>query len=298
MGLYLKSVRESKKLSLDDVQEFTKIRKVYIQAIEDGEFDRLPGAFYVRAFTKSYCEVLGLSFQDIATQYLDELASHDPAESNEPSPTFRRNRMANVDRIAKWGSSLILIIGVSIVLAIVYLIIVHFNAKEDRTLDQSRITNEAKIYVSPSPSPSPSPSMEPSPSVSPVSSVQPSLAPSASPKIVGGNVTLVGTDSNSLVYNVEGVKAIQLVMQFNEDCWTLFRDQNNTGEIIKGTLGKSTYAAGDTETLNASNNVNLRFGNMKGVKLTLNGTPLDDPMLSEEGARNIQINLVSENTEQ
>ena len=292
LGAYLKTARESKKMSLDEIQEITKIRKVYLQAIEDGELERLPGAFYVRAFTKSYCEVLGLSFQDVATQYKDELALHDPAESNEPSQTFRRERVANFDRIVKWGSSLIFIVVVAIVVALVYLIVVHFNAKEDRRLNQSRITNEVKIYVSPTPSPSSSQvaSVEPSSS--------PSSSPSNSPTIVGGEVTLVGTDSNSLVYNVEGVNGIELTMSFTEDCWTLFRDQNSNGELIKGKLGKSTYIAGDTETLLAKNNVYLRFGNVKGVQLTLNGTKLDALMLSEEGARNIQINLVSGSSEQ
>lgn len=295
LGNYLRSIRVSKNISLDDIQDTTKIRKVYLQAIEDGEFDRLPGAFYVRAFTKSYCEAVGASFSEVVEQFQGELKVHDPSETNEPSPTFQRSRIANVDRAIKWGSSIALIACIAVVAVLVYFLIVHFNSKEDRTLDQTRITKEAKIYVSPSPSPTPA--VEPSPSQSPIASVEPGTSPTPSP-VEGGSVSLVGTDSNSVVYNVEGVSEIQLVMSFTEDCWTLFRDQNSTGEIITGKLGKSTYVAGDIEILNAKNNVNLRYGNMKGVKLSLNGTKLDAPMLSEEGARNIQINLVTSNTEQ
>ncbi len=45
LGSYLKQVREEKMITLDDLQRTTKIQKRYLVAIEEGNFDTLPGIF-------------------------------------------------------------------------------------------------------------------------------------------------------------------------------------------------------------------------------------------------------------
>lgn len=65
LGQQLKEARLQKGLSLDDVQEMTKIRKRYLEAIETGDYKVLPGSFYVRAFIKTYAETVGLNPDEI-----------------------------------------------------------------------------------------------------------------------------------------------------------------------------------------------------------------------------------------
>jgi cytoskeletal protein RodZ len=48
LGTLLKKAREEKGLSLDDIQEETKIRKKYLEAIEENNFDILPGKVYLK----------------------------------------------------------------------------------------------------------------------------------------------------------------------------------------------------------------------------------------------------------
>lgn len=60
LGYILRKTRLERKISLDDLQEVTKIRKRYLEAIEEGNYKVLPGSFYVRAFIKSYAEAVGL----------------------------------------------------------------------------------------------------------------------------------------------------------------------------------------------------------------------------------------------
>ena len=72
LGNKLREKRISLGYSLDDIQEKTKIQKRYLEAIEDSDFARLPGSFYVRAFIRHYAESLNMD----ADELLNELDPH------------------------------------------------------------------------------------------------------------------------------------------------------------------------------------------------------------------------------
>ena len=61
VGQKLKDARIAKGLTLDDLQQTTKIQKRYLIAIEEGNYDALPGKFYVKAFARQYAETVGLN---------------------------------------------------------------------------------------------------------------------------------------------------------------------------------------------------------------------------------------------
>jgi len=63
-AIFLKTRRE-KKLEIDDVVKNTKIRGVYIKAIEEANYDALPGGFYTRGYVKSYADYLKLNSKEI-----------------------------------------------------------------------------------------------------------------------------------------------------------------------------------------------------------------------------------------
>ncbi|KZO01730.1 helix-turn-helix domain-containing protein [Pseudobacillus badius] len=75
LGNRLKEAREAKGLSLADVQEMTKIQKRYLQGIEEGNYDMMPGKFYVRAFIKQYAEAVGLDAEQLFEEYKSEIPS-------------------------------------------------------------------------------------------------------------------------------------------------------------------------------------------------------------------------------
>ncbi|MDH3593664.1 MAG: DUF4115 domain-containing protein [Rhodospirillales bacterium] len=70
----LKEARERHDRSLRDVAAVLKIRYVYLQAIEDGEFNKLPGNAYAIGFLRSYAEYLGLDSDDLVTRFKAEAA--------------------------------------------------------------------------------------------------------------------------------------------------------------------------------------------------------------------------------
>lgn len=72
LGQLFKKQRLHQKKTLEDVSEQLKIRRVFLQAIEDEQFDQLPGGVYTVGFIRSYAQYLGLDHDAIMEQLRDE----------------------------------------------------------------------------------------------------------------------------------------------------------------------------------------------------------------------------------
>lgn len=62
IGNELKSEREAKKLHIKDIANILRIRAVYLDYLENGQIERLPGGVYVDCYIKSYAEFLGVEW--------------------------------------------------------------------------------------------------------------------------------------------------------------------------------------------------------------------------------------------
>ena len=60
VGAFLREARETTGRTVLEVAENLRIRRVYLEAIEDGRFDELPGATYAVGFVRSYASYLRL----------------------------------------------------------------------------------------------------------------------------------------------------------------------------------------------------------------------------------------------
>jgi len=80
VGKKLHEARARRKLSLEQVEEATKIRRRYLQAIEDENWDELPGDIYARAFIRTYGSVLGLDGERLAEDQRQVRGSARPGE--------------------------------------------------------------------------------------------------------------------------------------------------------------------------------------------------------------------------
>ena len=73
LGARLKEARQKKGLSLDDLEKVTKIQKRYLRGIEKGDYDIMPGKFYVRAFIKQYAEAVDIPPEQLFEEYRQEI---------------------------------------------------------------------------------------------------------------------------------------------------------------------------------------------------------------------------------
>lgn len=69
IGEILRSEREKKELSVKEIEIATSIRTVYITAIEEGNYDIIPGEVYLKGFIRNYANFLGLDGQQIVDLY-------------------------------------------------------------------------------------------------------------------------------------------------------------------------------------------------------------------------------------
>lgn len=69
IGEKLKNKRLEKGISIEEIQKKTKIRTKYLQAIEENNFDIIPGTVYAKAFIKEYARQLNLDEREIIDEY-------------------------------------------------------------------------------------------------------------------------------------------------------------------------------------------------------------------------------------
>ncbi len=78
----MRKAREEQGLSISDIEKGTNIRSLYITAIEEGNYDALPGAVYVKGFVRNYAKFLGLDADECVLAYQSE-ASGKPSNPDE-----------------------------------------------------------------------------------------------------------------------------------------------------------------------------------------------------------------------
>jgi cytoskeletal protein RodZ len=69
LGEILKATRNKKGLTLDQVEEETKVRAKYLEALENEHFENLPGDVYALGFLTKYLDFLELDKNELLTQF-------------------------------------------------------------------------------------------------------------------------------------------------------------------------------------------------------------------------------------
>jgi cytoskeleton protein RodZ len=124
IGATLREARMRARIDVSEIEAQTKIRAKYLRALENEEWDLLPGPTFVKSFLRTYATALGLDGKALVEEY--RLHYERPSEPPEPIVSSPR-KVPRVSRGPAGGPSrgymaLVGIVGVVIVLLIVGLL--------------------------------------------------------------------------------------------------------------------------------------------------------------------------------
>lgn len=277
IGQKLQEARSAKGMTIDDVQQATKIQRRYLIAIEDGKFDELPGDFYVRAFIKQYAQAVDLDGDDLLKEYNDQLpqaAATNVMPVADEQPTSREMKTnrgsqgsATMDRLKSILPIAIVTLVVIAILGAIWAFAVHHG---NQASDNSAISSSAVQVSSTSDKSSKKRSSSTSSSSEKkASSSSEDAQSSKKQKVVA--VTTTGANSTYRVENAPATSKITVAAD-GADSWMQVTPVGGralfAGTVQKGKTQDYTLPAGTT-------GVAISFGNRTATKVTINGKTLD-----------------------
>jgi hypothetical protein len=97
IGSTLRDARIRARIDMAEVEARTKIRAKYLRAIENEEWDMLPGPVYVKSFLRTYGDYLGLDSRMLVEEF--KRRYEQPAEHElQPIASLRRDRERERER--------------------------------------------------------------------------------------------------------------------------------------------------------------------------------------------------------
>jgi cytoskeletal protein RodZ len=277
LGQLLKKARLEKGISLDDMQETTKIRKRYLEAIEDGNYKVLPGNFYVRAFIKSYSESVGLDPNEVLRLYRNVIPASKTENQVEPKPR-KRTGIKTSDRWSKRVTTLVFISFLCFILILMYYFIEKNNKTTDNTQStesqSKRITTKAADTLSPNSSPTAEPN-----SPTPQASIPKPLA----------EVKLATSVNGVDYYKISKAVKIEVQITVTDDCW--FEIDEVSGTTSKKMIEQGTIKSGSPiRSWTVEHNVFLRLGKANAAQVKVNGISI--PVGDLPNVKKFQFELV------
>lgn len=282
LGQMLKKARLENKISLEDLQESTKIRKRYLEAIEDGNFKVLPGNFYVRAFIKSYAEAVGLDSNEVLNLYQNVIPSPEPEQIIEPIRSKRTSR--NTEWIGKWASNVMVISFVVLILGIIYYF-VNLNYTGGSKDASNELPKTITDKVAPAPQ-TPEANGNANSNTGTETKQTPEQVP-VQPEPPKSEVKLVRSERNTDFYSVAGVRELNIEMTVTGDkSWVEVESAGSEKKV----LASQNFLNGNTQTWTVTNTARLVLGKASAVELKINGTPIN--VGDEANVKRIQIDLL------
>jgi curved DNA-binding protein CbpA len=72
-GKDLKNIRDELGISLEQISEMAKVRMVYLRAIEEDQFEKMPPRIFLKSFLRAYAQCMGLDGDIVASRYLKRI---------------------------------------------------------------------------------------------------------------------------------------------------------------------------------------------------------------------------------
>ena len=253
IGDKLRSARKAKGMSIEDVEKITKIQRRYLTAIENDDFDQLPGDFYVRAFIRQFADVVGLNGKELLADYKSEVPEAKPEEYVENSIDNKSERIKETTNSRKglWRNYLpqiATVVGVVLVILVVYIVYTRFftGTNQQSANQAENVTVSSHIKSSKS---------------------KASSKKKSTPKTTTSEVKISSLGNNS--YRVSGLKSDRTLTlgTTKDDVWAQILV--NGSSVWQGTLkANEKHSVQLPENVN---NVSVQMGNSVSTTITLAG---------------------------
>ncbi len=283
LGDLLKKVRTDKGISLDDLQETTKIRKRYLEAIEEGNYKVLPGNFYVRAFIKTYAEAVGLDPDEVLHMYKSVIPPTVPEPNIEPMRRKRRPP-SSLDKLSKFASAVLMVAFLLLIVGLIYYyFVLHYQPKEP-VADQAPITDKLPLNTDDA-------------SDGAIATPTPTAGwdePVATPPAVSEEpvVTYIKTVSRIDYYEVENSDSVTIEVEtIGDSCWMAIQKDNDSGEYVESNL---TLHQGDSRSWTVDGSAYMNIGRGNAVEIKVNGKEINTG--GSPNSKKFQIDLVKRDT--
>lgn len=190
IGQLLKEKRQALNISLEEVSIATKINIKILQALEDGDLDKLPAKTFVRGFVQTYTKYLGLNTSEVLAKLQEILGTTKPQIATQTQDdSAHQNIDTETDFLGR--SKNILTIGAILITILAIVVIQKVVSKREAALNTNDIEaitgSDAPVTIvaptpSPTPATSPTPTETPVPTPSPTPVQKPTPVPTPSPK--------------------------------------------------------------------------------------------------------------------
>ncbi|EXX91142.1 hypothetical protein BG53_12185 [Paenibacillus darwinianus] len=283
LGDLLRKSREQRGYSLEDVQEMTKIRKRYLEAIESGDYKMLPGNFYVRAFVKNYAESVGLDSEEVLRLYAKEIPSASP-EPMEEQPMLQKRRSSSArsgDRISKWGFRLLMWSFLILIAVVVYVYAIdRQNGAGNETADNGpSMTDEARppdVTDNKGNTAKPGAGADAGTNGN-QAETQTQLEPTPAPEPIRPATALtfveaVNSTTDKFAINTAGVHKYEITVADGQQSWIEVRQNNSKGQKFHFKTETGPF----TVSYDIEGTVWLNIGATPYVEVKIDGALLDD----------------------
>lgn len=276
LGNRLKEAREARGLSLDDLQDITKIQKRYLKGIEEGNYDSIPGKFYVRAFIKQYGEAVGLDPESLFNEYKHEIPS--VYEEQVVEPLSRSGARKSDDGVSKFLEMLPRIIITLVIVGIIVLawffIQKAVSNNDAKTAVNDKQNNEAIEYTE-SGSPSKSEKTNKESTKKDTTEQQNDKNQEIKESEKTQNIAVVATQGNKTTYKLTNADKFQLNLKVinGGKSWVGIENANNQ-QLLNATI---TEEAPQTLDLTNETEIRIKTGFAPALEIYVNDQKLDIP---------------------
>jgi cytoskeletal protein RodZ len=269
LGRLLAEARSAKELTLADVETATRIRQKYLQALENGEYARLPRGATARGLLRVYAGYLGLDVTDMLRRYVQESGdtSEEVAMAEPGKPRlvdYRPIEVALVDsqpRTGWWRWAIAIVVVLALAAAAWWFLGGDLDINPLAAFGPAPVVwptpsaTATRWVVTATPPPAPTAT---APQPTPTSDLLPLPIPTMSPTV---------TPTPRPTATPETVGRIALTLRITQRAWVRV--------IADGAVAiEDNLEAGQTHTWEASKSISVRTGNAGGVNLVLNGADL------------------------